>query len=207
MRAANDDRFGRAGEVEAEIDFCRQREWMVDVLLDLQARSQIPERVTHNDTKINNVMIDAATNRGICIMDLDTVMPGLVLYDFGDLVRTTTISTAEDERDTRKVHMRLTMFEALVKGYLKGAGGFLCDAEIEYLPFAGNLITLEVAIRFLTDYLEGDHYFKIHRPCHNLDRYRVQAALVKSMELQESAMRAVVEKCRRGVATVSGRRF
>lgn len=197
MRAVQEDRCGRAASVEPEIDFCRRREWMVDVLLDLQARSQIPERVTHNDTKINNVMIDQESGRGICIMDLDTVMPGLVLYDFGDLVRTTTISTAEDEPDTSRVWMRLPMFESLVRGYLEGAGEFLTGTEIEHLAFSGNLITLEVAIRFLTDYLEGDHYFKIQRPDHNLQRFRVQAALVQSMEAQEAGMRAVVEKCRR----------
>ncbi|MGI8601574.1 MAG: phosphotransferase enzyme family protein [Verrucomicrobiales bacterium] len=196
MHAVSEDRCGRASEVETEIDFCREREWMVDVLLDLQAKSQLPERVTHNDTKINNVMIDTESGRGVCIMDLDTVMPGLVLYDFGDLVRTTTISTAEDEVHSENVHMRLPMFEALVKGYLEGAGSFLTETEIENLGFSGNLITLEVALRFLTDYLEGDHYFKIDRPDHNLDRFRVQAALVKSMEAQEAAMRAVVDRWR-----------
>jgi aminoglycoside phosphotransferase (APT) family kinase protein len=195
-RAISEDRRGRAAEVEAEIEFCHEREWMVDVLLDLQAESRIPERVTHNDTKINNVMIDHESGRGVCIMDLDTVMPGLVLYDFGDLVRTTTISTAEDETDVSRVHLRLPMFEALVKGYLRGAGEFLTDTEIEHLPFSGNLITLEVAIRFLTDYIEGDHYFRIHRPSHNLDRFRVQAALVKSMESHEAAMRTIVDKWR-----------
>ena len=195
-RAVAEDRCGRVAEVLDEIAFCREREDMVDHLLDLQAESQLPERVTHNDTKINNVMIDDTSGRSICIMDLDTVMPGLVLYDFGDLVRTTTISTAEDEIDSAKVSMRLPMFEALVKGYLDGANGFLTDTEIDLLPLSGRLITLEVAIRFLTDHLEGDHYFKIHRPGHNLDRFRVQAALVRSMENQADAMEAVVQRWR-----------
>jgi aminoglycoside phosphotransferase (APT) family kinase protein len=193
MRAVEEDQAGRAATVPDAIDFCRAREHMVDVLLDLQAKSRLPERVTHNDTKINNVMMDNASGRGICIMDLDTVMPGLVLYDFGDLVRTTTISTAEDAPDASGVEMRLPMFEALVSGYRQGAR-FLTDAEIENLAFSGRLITLEVALRFLTDYLEGDHYFKVKHPRHNLDRFRVQAALVESMERQDDAMRAAVER-------------
>ena len=193
MRAVAEDRVGRASSVQDAIDFCRRRESMVDVLLDLQAKSRLPERVTHNDTKINNVMMDDATGRGICIMDLDTVMPGLVLYDFGDLVRTTTISTAEDAPDASGVEMRLPMFEALVRGYLEGAS-FLTEAEIDHLAFSGRLITLEVALRFLTDYLEGDHYFRIKHPRHNLDRFRVQAALVESMERQDAAMRNVVDR-------------
>lgn len=193
MRAVEEDRAGRAQSVRDDIDFCRAREEMVDVLLDLQAKSRLPERVTHNDTKINNVMMDDTTGRGVCIMDLDTVMPGLVLYDFGDLVRTTTISTAEDAPDASHVQMRLPMFEALVRGYLGGAS-FLTDAEIDHLAFSGRLITLEVALRFLTDYLEGDHYFKIKHPRHNLDRFRVQAALVRSMEVQDAEMRSVVDK-------------
>ncbi|MFN0126634.1 MAG: phosphotransferase enzyme family protein [Verrucomicrobiales bacterium] len=193
MRAVEENRAGRVQNVRDAIDFCRAREEMVDVLLDLQAKSRLPERVTHNDTKINNVMMDDSTGRGVCIMDLDTVMPGLVLYDFGDLVRTTTISTAEDAPDASNVQMRLPMFEALVRGYLEGAS-FLTDAEIDYLAFSGRLITLEVALRFLTDYLEGDHYFKIKHPRHNLDRFDVQAALVRSMENQGDEMRAVVDK-------------
>ncbi len=196
LRAVEDDQAGRAASVRTEIDFVRRREDIVDRLLEMQAKSQIPERVTHNDTKINNVMIDDASGTGICIMDLDTVMPGLVLYDFGDLVRTTTISTAEDEPDASKVQMRLPMFESLVKGYLDSAGAFLTETETEQLAFSGRLITLEVAIRFLTDYLEGDHYFKTKRPGHNLDRFRVQAALVESMEAQHDAMQAVVNQWR-----------
>jgi len=193
MRAVAEDRVQRASTVRDAIDFCRAREAMVDVLLDLQAKSRLPERVTHNDTKINNVMMDDATGRGICIMDLDTVMPGLVLYDFGDLVRTTTISTAEDAPDASGVEMRMPMFEALVRGYLEGAT-FLTEAEIDHLAFSGRLITLEVALRFLTDYLEGDHYFKTKHAHHNLDRFRVQAALIESMERQDDAMQTVVEQ-------------
>ncbi|MDB6132619.1 MAG: hypothetical protein JWM59_862 [Verrucomicrobiales bacterium] len=194
MHAAEEDRAGRRAAVAAELDWCRAREAAVDVLLDAHAAGLLPERITHNDTKINNVMIDHQTGEGICIMDLDTVMPGLALYDFGDLVRTTTISTAEDEQDTSLVEMRLPMFQALVEGYLSTAKSFLTPAEIGQLAFAGKLITLETGLRFLTDHLNGDLYFKTKRPGHNLDRFRVQARLVESIEKQHDAMQAVVAR-------------
>jgi hypothetical protein len=128
------------------------------------------------------------SGEGICIMDLDTVMPGFALYDFGDLIRTTTISCAEDEQDLSRVHMRLPLYEALVSGYLSSAGDFLNDCEKEHLGFSGKLITFTIGMRFLTDHLNGDTYFKIHRPNHNLDRFRVQAKMVESIEYQEDAM-------------------
>jgi hypothetical protein len=192
MKAVEEDRAGRAAGIAADLDWCRAHEKHVDVLLNGLADGSLPERITHNDTKINNVMIDHHTGEGICVMDLDTVMPGLVLYDFGDLVRTTTISTAEDEQDTSLVQMRLPMFSALVRGYLSTARGFLTQAEIDQLAFSGKLITLETGLRFLTDYLNGDVYFKTRHPSHNLDRFRVQARLVESIERQESAMQDVV---------------
>lgn len=196
MRAVEENRAGRREGIAAELDWCREREATVDVLLDAQAKGHLPERITHNDTKINNVMIDHQTGEGICVMDLDTVMPGLVLYDFGDLVRTTTISTAEDEQDTSLVQMRLPMFEALVRGYLASAGGFLTDAEIDHLAFSGKLITMETGLRFLTDYLNGDLYFKTRHPGHNLERFLVQARLVESIERQQGAMEDVVASLR-----------
>ena len=196
QQAAVEDRAGRRQSVAAELDWCREREAAVDVLLNAQAAGLLPERITHNDTKINNVMIDHHTGEGICVMDLDTVMPGLVLYDFGDLVRTTTISTAEDEQDTSLVQMRLPMFEALVRGYLASARSFLTDAEIDHLVFSGKLITMETGLRFLTDYLNGDLYFKTRHPQHNLERFRVQAKLVESIERQQSAMEDVVFRVR-----------
>lgn len=186
------DEKGLLKTAAAEWDFVQQREQLVDVLIDLQARGEIPERVTHNDTKLNNVMIDDATGAGICVVDLDTVMPGLALYDFGDLVRTATSPAAEDETDLSKVRMQMPMFEALVRGYLSSAGDLLNSVEKEHLAFAGKLITLEIGIRFLTDYLEGDVYFKIKRPGHNLDRCRTQLALVRSIEECESAMNELV---------------
>jgi hypothetical protein len=134
----------------------------------------------------------------VCVIDLDTVMPGLVLYDFGDLVRSATSPAAEDETDLSKVEMQMPMFEALVEGYLYAAGDFINDTEIEHLAHAGKLITLELAIRFLTDHLEGDVYFKTHRPGHNLDRCRTQLKLVERIEVHEPEMNAFVRKVRRG---------
>jgi len=184
----------RLASVRKEWDFIRQREDCVETLLGLAATGQIPERVTHNDTKLNNVMIDDATQEGICVIDLDTVMPGLALYDFGDLVRTATSPAAEDEPDLSKVRMQMPMFTALAEGYLSSARRFLVPAEIEHLAFSGKLITLETGIRFLTDYLEGDVYFKTKRAGQNLDRCRTQLALVRSIEQQQSAMDQVVRK-------------
>ncbi|CAN5435570.1 phosphotransferase [soil metagenome] len=193
LRAAvKADPKDRLKEVSAEWDFVQQREKVVDVLLDLAARGDLPERVTHNDTKLNNVMIDDTTGEGICVIDLDTVMPGLALYDFGDMVRTATSPAAEDEKNVSLVQMQMPMFEALARGYLSSAGGFLTPVERVYLPFSGKLIALEIGIRFLTDYLEGDTYFKIKRPEHNLDRTRTQLALVKSIEEQEAAMNTLI---------------
>ena len=162
---------------------------MASVLLD----AKLPERVTHNDTKFNNVMLDDVTGEGICVIDLDTVMPGLAPYDFGDMVRTTTSPAMEDERDLRKVTMQFPMFEALVRGYMSSAGEFLTREEKALLAFSGKLITFEIGTRFLTDYLAGDTYFKVHREGHNLDRCRTQFKLVESIEEQEERMNRLVE--------------
>ncbi len=194
MQAVAEDRAGRAASVRAEIDFFRRREPVADVLLGLLARGEIPERVTHNDTKLNNVLFDAASGEAVCVIDLDTVMPGLALYDFGDMVRTATSPAPEDERDLSKVRMQMPMFGALVGGYLGSAGGFLNDAEKAHLAFSGRLITFETGARFLTDHLQGDVYFKIHRPQHNLDRARTQMKLVESIEEQEESMQKTVAR-------------
>ena len=182
------DVAGRANLANLEIEFAFARKSITSGLLD----SNLPERVTHNDTKFNNVMLDDATGEGICVIDLDTVMPGLAPYDFGDMVRTTTSPAKEDERDLSKVAMQFPMFEALVRGYLASAGGFLTNAEKQCLAFSGKLITFEIGIRFLTDYLAGDTYFKVHRPGHNLDRCRTQFKLVESIEKQEERMNRLV---------------
>jgi Ser/Thr protein kinase RdoA (MazF antagonist) len=183
------DAAARAALAKAEIDFALAHESITGVLLD----ANLPERVTHNDTKFNNVMLDDTTGEAICVIDLDTVMPGLAPYDFGDMVRTTTSPAMEDERDLSKVTMQFPMFEALVRGYLSSAGGFLTKREKELLAFSGKLITFEIGIRFLTDYLAGDTYFKVHRDGHNLDRCRTQFRLVESIDEQEESMNRLVE--------------
>jgi aminoglycoside phosphotransferase (APT) family kinase protein len=183
------DAFGRAASANAEIEFALNHESITAQLLD----ANLPERVTHNDTKLNNVMIDNSTGEGICVIDLDTAMPGLAAYDFGDMVRTATSPAAEDEQELSKVVMQFPMFEALVRGYLSSAGGFLTKDERRALAFSGKLITLEIGMRFLTDYLSGDKYFKIARARHNLDRCRTQFKLVESIEQQEERMNKLVE--------------
>jgi hypothetical protein len=198
MQVADADPHGRAGTVGEELEFVRKREESVDGVLDLLATHAIPRRITHNDTKINNVMIDADSDEAVCVIDLDTVMPGASLYDFGDLVRTATTPAAEDEQDLSKVVMQMPMFEALVDGYMDAANDFLNDAEVEHLAFSGKLITMETGIRFLTDFLEGDGYFKIHREGQNLHRARTQFKLVAEIERQQAVMEKFVKKVRRG---------
>jgi len=189
-KAVDADAANRASLARTEIEFALRHKAICGVLLE----ANLPERVTHNDTKFNNVLLDDATGEGVCVIDLDTVMPGLALYDFGDMVRTTTSPAKEDERDLRKVQMQFPMFEALARGYLDSAAEFLTPAEKKLLPFAGKLITFEIGLRFLTDYLAGDVYFKVSRDGHNLDRCRTQFKLVESITQQEAAMNQLVEK-------------
>jgi hypothetical protein len=184
---------GRASTVQAEIDFARNRAADCSRITDLIASGAIPERVTHNDTKLNNVLLDEQTAEGICVIDLDTTMPGSALYDFGDMVRTAAPTTREDDPDVKQIGVRLDRFEALVKGYLSAAT-FLNEEEIRQLAFSGKLITLELGIRFLTDYLDGDSYFKIKRPDHNLDRCRNQFAFVAALEENMAAMEEIVSR-------------
>ena len=191
------DPCNRGKDVAEQIDFVEQRASLCGRLLDRQARGEIPERITHNDTKLNNVMLDEKTNEGVCVVDLDTVMPGLVLYDFGDMVRSATAAALEDEHDMSKVGMRIDMFEALARGYLSEAT-FLNAAEREELVFSARLITLMIGMRFLTDYLQGDTYFKIKRPQHNYDRCRGQFKMVQCMEQQEETMQRIVDDCLKG---------
>ena len=176
------DALGRAKDIAPEVAFIHAREKDCHTLLDLLAAGEIPLRVTHNDTKINNVLIDAATGKGICVIDLDTVMPGLSAYDFGDSIRTGANDCAEDEPDQSKVHFDLHLYEVFAKGYLSTAGASMSSAEKKSLAWGAKLMTLECGIRFLTDYLEGDHYFHTARPDHNLDRARTQFTLVRQME-------------------------
>ncbi len=183
------DVANRAEKAWPEIEFTLSRRSIVSVLLD----ANLPERVTHNDTKFNNVLLDDKTGEAVCVIDLDTVMPGLAAFDFGDMVRTTTSPAQEDERDLSKVTMQFPMYEALVRGYLASAGDFLTKAERLHLAFSGKLITFEIGIRFLTDFLAGDTYFKVHREGHNLDRCRTQFKLVESIERQEEQMSRLLE--------------
>ncbi len=182
------DAKGRAALAKPEIDFALAHESITGVLLE----ANLPERITHNDTKFNNVLLDDTTGESLCVVDLDTVMPGLAPYDFGDMVRTTTSPAAEDEKDLSEVTMQFPLFEALVRGYLSTAK-FLTRTEKNFLAFSGKLITFEIGIRFLADFLSGDIYFKIHREGHNLDRCRAQFKLVESIELQEEKMNRLVE--------------
>jgi len=151
-------------------------------------------RVTHNDTKLNNVLFDADSGKALCVIDLDTVMPGLVHYDFGDSIRFGASTAAEDEKDLSKVEMDLSLFEAYTRGFLATCGKTLTEKEIAYLPFSAKLLTYECGMRFLTDYLNGDTYFKIHYPDQNLDRCRTQFKLVADMEEKMETMQHIVKE-------------
>ena len=178
--------------MRAEIDFVQQRRSSADVLLDLHRGGLIPQRVVHNDAKISNVLLDQATGEALCVVDLDTVMPGLSLYDFGDMVRSMTTTAAEDEPDASRVAVELPLFEGLARGYLAAAADFLTSAERQHLVTAGKLITLEQAVRFLADHLRGDVYYKTQHPNHNLDRCRTQLTLLESIERNEGEMERIV---------------
>ena len=190
---------GRAKEVQPELDYIFSNRDEYSLLIDGMNKGELFERTTHNDTKLNNVLIDDVTGEGICVIDLDTVMPGLPHYDFGDMVRTGTSPAPEDETDLARICMRFNMFEALLRGYCSEAGRVLNDCELENLPFAGALITLEIGTRFLTDYLEGDVYFKTHRDGHNLDRARSQFQLVRSIESQHDEMMKLLNNIKKEI--------
>lgn len=176
------DAFGRRKDCEEEVQFFLNHEKNLSYAMDLLAKKELPLRVSHNDTKLNNVLFDAKTEKALCIIDLDTVMPGLSIFDFGDAIRFGANTAEEDEKELSKVSLSLPLFSTYVKGFLEGAGGKLTKKEIESLPEGAKIMTLECGMRFLTDYLEGDVYFHTARPGHNLDRARTQIALVKDME-------------------------
>ncbi|MDE6601136.1 MAG: aminoglycoside phosphotransferase family protein [Lachnospiraceae bacterium] len=194
QEAVAKDPLGRAESVQAEIDFALAREADTHVLTDLLEKGELPLRVTHNDTKLNNILFDAATKKALCIIDLDTVMPGLSLYDFGDAIRTGANTGAEDETDLSKIGLDLSLFETFTEGFLKGCAGSLTPLEIKLLPMGAKLMTYECGIRFLADYLVGDIYFKIHRETHNLDRARTQFKLVADMEKKWPEMEEIVTR-------------
>ena len=188
------DPMRRAAQVQPEIEFALARQSEMAALQTALKAGELPLRVTHNDTKLNNVLLDAKTRKALCVIDLDTVMPGSSLYDFGDSIRFGANHCLEDEQDLTKVNFDIQLNEVFTRGFLEGARGSLTSAELEYLPWGARLMTLECGIRFLTDYLDGDHYFHVSHPQQNLDRARTQMKLVKDMEEQFDAMAAVVAK-------------
>lgn len=185
---------GRLDDVQAELEFALARRDGAGVIMEALEQKRIPYRVTHNDTKLNNVMIDDATGEGICVIDLDTVMPGSMLFDFGDAIRFGTNPVAEDEKDLSKVYSDIGLFEQFTKGFLEELGGSITAEELELLPESGRILTLECGIRFLADYLNGDVYFHTARPEHNLDRARVQFQLVADMERNMDEMKQIVKQ-------------
>ena len=192
MDAVRRNDAGRLGEVGEELAFCMARGEEVSTLVRALENGEIPLRVTHNDTKLNNVLLDEKTGEGVCVIDLDTVMPGLTAYDFGDSIRSGASTAAEDERDLDKVEISLPMFAAFARGFIAACGDALTEREKELLPMGAKLMTLECGMRFLADYLNGDKYFKVHREGHNLDRARTQFKLVRSMEANWEEMADIV---------------
>lgn len=186
---------GRADQAQEEIDFLLAREEEMSMLHNLREAGELPARVTHNDTKLNNVLLDAETRTPKYVIDLDTVMPGLAAYDYGDSVRFGAATAAEDEPDTSKMDIDLDLYRVFTKGYLEACQG-LTDREIELLPLGAKTITVELAMRFLTDYLNGDTYFATKYPEHNLVRTRAQIALAKAMEAKWDEMQAIIKEFR-----------
>ncbi len=183
----------RVKSVKAEIDQVLQRAEEMKIILKLGSENKIPIRITHNDTKFNNILLDE-NDKALCVIDLDTVMPGFVHYDFGDAIRTAANTASEDEQDLSKIKMDINRFKAYSEGYLSETGDTLNDIEKEYLAFAPRLITYTIAVRFLTDFIDGDNYFKINHKLHNLQRARAQLGLVKSMEEQYEPMRRIIRE-------------
>ncbi len=195
LEAVEKDSCGRAAGVAEEIKFVTDRADFYSVLFNAQKAGSLPFRVTHNDTKINNVMLDLDTRTALCVIDLDTIMPGFSVNDFGDSIRFGASTAAEDEKDLNKVWMDINLFESYTKGFLRGCGGLLSESEIMLLPEGAKMMTIECGMRFLTDYLEGDTYFKTRYPEHNLDRCRTQFKLVADMEAKWDEMKSIVKKC------------
>jgi Ser/Thr protein kinase RdoA (MazF antagonist) len=193
-RAVEADSAGRASGARAELEALRARRPLAGVLADALAAGAVPERVAHNDAKSSNVLLDERTGEGLCVIDLDTVMPGSALHDFGDLVRSTTSPTAEDEPDAKRVAADPALFAGLAEGFLGAAGGILTAAERDLLVRAGQVITYEQAARFLTDHLDGDRYFRVAHPGHNLTRCRTQLALLESLEAQQREFERVIRE-------------
>ncbi len=196
MQAVAEDPDHRAAGAADPIAFVQNREALTRALSRPTQADALPERIVHNDTKINNVLFDRESGMAVCVVDLDTVMPGLMLHDFGDLVRTTVNSAREDETDLEAVTVRMPVFEAVVRGYLAGTGSLLTRSELDLLAVAGQVITLELGIRFLLDHLRGDVYFTTTHPGQNLHRARLQFRLLEALEARAEDMARVVETAR-----------
>lgn len=194
IKAVEADVVGKCSQVQKEIDFVIAHKEATQKVMDLHKQGLIPLRVTHNDTKLNNILFDNDTKKGICIIDLDTIMPGLSLYDFGDSIRFGANTAVEDETDLSKVSVSLELFEAYAEGFLGECAGALTEAEVDNLAFSAILMTLECGIRFLTDHIQGNVYFAVKHDSHNLDRARNQFKLVESMEENFDEMKKIIER-------------
>ncbi len=194
-RSVEQNAVGRRTQVEDEIRFLLDREAECSVLEEKLQTGEIPYRVTHNDTKINNILFDCHTDKAICVIDLDTVMPGTALYDFGDAVRYGASTALEDERDLSKVSFNLELYEQFTKGFLESMGDSMTEAEIALLPQGAKIMTLELATRFLADYLDGDVYFKTNSDDHNLVRARTQIQLVRDIEAKWDQLQEITARC------------
>ena len=192
LKAVEEDKMGRAASVQREIDFIKEREEFYSILFSNFESGKLPLRVTHNDTKSNNVLLNSETRKALCVIDLDTIMPGFSVNDFGDAIRFGASTATEDEKDLSKVSMSLPMFRAYTEGFLAGVDGLLTNTEIELLPEGAKMMTIECGMRFLTDYLEGDTYFKTSYQGQNLDRCRTQLKLVADMEAKWDEMKSIV---------------
>ena len=194
MAAVAADKCGRLASVLLEVEFAKARENFCKIIENAREEGRLPLRVTHNDTKLNNILFDEESGKAICVIDLDTVMPGYSVNDFGDSIRFGANTAVEDETDLTKVTLDLELFKTYAEGFIKGCGGSLTETELELLPIGAMMMTLECGMRFLTDYLEGDTYFKIHKENHNLDRARNQFALVADMEKKLPKMQEIIKK-------------
>jgi N-acetylhexosamine 1-kinase len=193
-KAIAEDKAGRASSVQAEIKFALDNAVFADTVIKGMESGEIPVRVTHNDTKINNILFDEVTGKAVAVIDLDTVMPGSMLYDFGDAIRYGASTAAEDERDLSKVKFDISLFEAFARGFCSSVKQRITPAERELLPYSAYLLTMECGMRFLTDFIDGDTYFGAKYPEHNLVRCRTQFALARQMEEQMGRMKEITEE-------------
>lgn len=193
VRSVDQDLAGRVGHLEEEIEFFFDRRRMMSSIVKMLDNNSLPLRVTHNDTKSNNVLLDNASGEAICVIDLDTVMPGSVLYDYGDAVRFAASTAPEDEPDISRIALDMDKAEAFTRGFIAETNGFITEAELHLLPLGIKVLTCELAMRFLTDYIDGDLYFKVHAPDHNLRRARAQIALLKDIERKEEKLQKMID--------------